>query len=60
MNRNEDIGVWVAFNHDGSAFVVFPTEIQAYRYASGLHMSVKFARFGDPDWMNRDGDGFMA
>lgn len=48
---SEDGGVWVAFNWDGSAFVPFRTEVEAYRYAAGYHMNVKLARYGDPDWM---------
>jgi hypothetical protein len=44
-------GVWVAFNWDGSAFVPFASELEAYRYASGLMMNVRFARYGDDEWM---------
>jgi hypothetical protein len=46
-------GVWVAFNWGGSAFVPFATELDALRYASSYSMTVRFAQFGDEDWMNR-------
>lgn len=46
-------GVWIAFNWDGSAFVPFASELDAYRYAAGYGMTVKFARFGDEDWKTR-------
>lgn len=39
-------GVWVAFNHDGSACVVFAEELHAYRYAASYHMSVQFVPWG--------------
>ena len=43
---------WVAYYHDNSAFVPFATEIEALRHALGYQMAVKFARYGDPDWMH--------
>lgn len=46
-------GIWVAFNWDGSAFVPFATEIEAYRYASGYHMNVMFVEFGNSEWMQQ-------
>lgn len=39
-------GVWVAYNGDGSAFVPFAEEIEAYRYASPLSMRVEFVEYG--------------
>jgi hypothetical protein len=44
-------GVWVAFNWDGSAFVPFATELEAYRYAAPYHMNVRFVAYGDHEWM---------
>jgi hypothetical protein len=49
-------GVWVAYYHDGSGFVVFSTEIEALRYALANSMTVRYARFGDPDWRTRPDD----
>jgi hypothetical protein len=44
-------GVWVTYYHDGSGFVVFAAELDALRHALDASMAVKFARFGDVDWM---------
>lgn len=40
-------GVWVAYNGDGSACVPFAEEIEAYRYAAPMNMSVRFVPFGE-------------
>lgn len=44
-------GCWIAYYHDGSGSVVFRTELEALRHALSYSMAVRFARFGDPDWM---------
>lgn len=50
--ETQPAGVWVAFYYDGSAFVPFATEIEAYRHANSYSMQVKFVRYGDAEWMH--------
>lgn len=38
-------GVWIAYHCDWSGFRVFPTEIEALRYAVGNFMSVGFLHY---------------
>jgi hypothetical protein len=40
-------GVWAAFNYDGSACVVFATELEALRYAMPYSMPVHYVPFGN-------------
>jgi hypothetical protein len=47
-------GVWVAYQPDGSSFVPFDSELEAYRFASLYMMTVKFVRFGDEDWQRSE------
>lgn len=49
-------GVWLAYYSDMSGVVPFSTEVAALRHAVQHHMQVKYARFGDDDWRNRDDD----
>lgn len=42
----EDRGRWVAYYLDMSSFAIFQTELEAYRYAAGRCMSVKFLEYG--------------
>lgn len=47
-------GVWMAYWSDNSgAPVPFATELDALRYAIDRMMHVRFAPFGDDDWMRR-------
>lgn len=39
-------GAWIAYYSDGSSFAVFATEIEAYRYALPVSMSVTFLPYG--------------
>jgi len=40
-------GVWVAYHGDRSVVVPFGDELEAYRYASPLSMTVKFVPYGE-------------
>lgn len=40
-------GAWVAYNYGSDRFVVFATEVEALRYALGLHMQVRFQKWGE-------------
>lgn len=39
-------GAWAAFSYDGSACVLFATELEALRYALPYHMNVHYVPFG--------------
>lgn len=45
--QSDPAGVWMAYNGDGSACVPFAEEIEAYRHAAPMNMSVRFVPFGE-------------
>lgn len=45
-------GVWMAYYPGEVSCVPFATEVEALRHAVAYSMHVRYAEFGDAEWMN--------
>lgn len=48
--------VWAAYENGGSVMVIFPTELEALRYAVGQGMKVQLLSWGEEVHMQLDGE----